>query len=289
MDFKIGLLLFTILVCCYGEEGSVNPTDTPKYSYDRSLFYGKHPELFYVVGGRESDHGSHPYAIVITTGPKVRGYLCGGSLISKRSVLTAAHCIDAIYKNGAVDDSVRVIVGTNLWAVGGTEYSVERNVTHPDHDPNLRTNDIGLLITTTNVELGELVQPIPLTYDYIGAGVPSRVAAWGNMKVGGDEVDELREVEVSTIDGKECEEASARAVIELKMGAPPVVGSIQICTLHEPGLGTCNGDSGSAMIRQSDNLQIGIVSWGFPCALGAPDVFARVSAYKEFIVNNIVN
>lgn len=43
------------------------------------------------------------------------------------------------------------------------------------------------------------------------------------------------------------------------------------------------GDSGSALVSLSSGKQIGIVSWGFPCALGAPDMFVRVSGFKDFL------
>lgn len=48
------------------------------------------------------------------------------------------------------------------------------------------------------------------------------------------------------------------------------------------------GDSGSALVRVSDGQQVGVVSWGFPCARGAPDMFVRVSAFGDWLQENIV-
>lgn len=47
------------------------------------------------------------------------------------------------------------------------------------------------------------------------------------------------------------------------------------------------GDSGSALILQETGEQIGIVSWGFPCAVGAPDMFTRISAFKDFLSEHV--
>ena len=41
------------------------------------------------------------------------------------------------------------------------------------------------------------------------------------------------------------------------------------------------GDSGGPLV--ADGKQIGIVSFGEPCAVGTPDVFTRVSSYTKWI------
>lgn len=74
-------------------------------------------------------------------------------------------------------------VGTNRWNTGGQTYSVSRNVTHQHYVSATIKNDIGVLITSSNVVLSPLVNPIPLTYDEISGGVPTRVAGWGRIVV----------------------------------------------------------------------------------------------------------
>lgn len=44
-----------------------------------------------IVGGTTA--GQVPYMVALTTGSFVRNLLCGGSLVTSRHVLTAAHCI----------------------------------------------------------------------------------------------------------------------------------------------------------------------------------------------------
>lgn len=47
------------------------------------------------------------------------------------------------------------------------------------------------------------------------------------------------------------------------------------------------GDSGGPLV--ADNVQIGVVSWGTPCARGQPDVFTRVYNYIDWIKDHIEN
>lgn len=41
------------------------------------------------------------------------------------------------------------------------------------------------------------------------------------------------------------------------------------------------GDSGGPLV--CDGVQIGVVSWGTPCAKGKPDVFTRVYSYVDWV------
>ena len=44
-----------------------------------------------IVGGKVSTPNSYPFAAVLSS-PKYRGHFCGGTLITRRHVVTAAHC-----------------------------------------------------------------------------------------------------------------------------------------------------------------------------------------------------
>lgn len=57
-----------------------------------------------------------------------------------------------------------------------------------------------------------------------------------------------------------------------------------ICTFLRSGHGTCMGDSGGPLV--SGGTVIGAVSWGIPCGAGFPDVYARVSSHRTWILNN---
>ncbi|XP_075977144.1 chymotrypsin-2-like [Anticarsia gemmatalis] len=279
MEYKTGLLVFTLVAGCFA---------LPMPEDDMSIFFDHTDVNARIVGGTQAAVGSHPHMVAMSTGLLVRSFVCGGSLVTQRTVLTAAHCIQAVFSFGSLTSSLRVTVGTNRWNSGGATYALSRNVTHPHYVHGTIKNDVGLLITSSNVALNNLVQTIPLSYDFVGAGVQSRVAGWGRIRANGALSAALLQLDVSTIGGEECVAGVAQASIDLNMRAPPVEPHLEICTFHSPGFGTCNGDSGSALVRRDNGLQIGVVSWGFPCARGAPDMFARVSAFQQFITSNTV-
>ncbi|XP_035437787.2 chymotrypsin-1 [Spodoptera frugiperda] len=286
MDYKAGLLVFITLLI--GSFAFPTLEETAFYDEDDvSMFFDQTDVNARIVGGTPAAIGGHPHMVAMTSGAVVRSFHCGASLISQRTVLTAAHCIDAVFREGVILSTFRLNIGSNLWN-GGTDYEVARNYTHPNwYRPTIK-EDIGVLITATEVALSSAVQPVPLTYDYIGGEVEAVIAGWGRVRAGGAISRQLLELRTKTLDGADCMIHVARASINLNSNAPHIDSRCEICTLHSPGLGNCNGDSGSALRRVTDGHQIGIVSWGFPCALGAPDMFVRVSYYQDWLRSVIV-
>ncbi|KAH9639134.1 hypothetical protein HF086_018202 [Spodoptera exigua] len=286
MDFKVGLVVFiTFLI---GSLAIPTPEDSFFEEDDLSIFFDQTDVNARIVGGTPAAVGGHPHMVAMTSGAIVRSFHCGASLITQRTVLTAAHCIDAVFREGALVSTFRLNIGSNLWN-GGTDYVVARNVTHPNwYRPTIK-EDIGVLITAIDVALSNLVQPVPLTYDFIGREVPSILAGWGRVRAGGAISRQLLELRTSTLDGADCMIHAARAAITLNsLNSPPVDPRFEICAYHSAGFGACNGDSGSALRRAFDGHQFGIVSWGFPCALGAPDMYVRVSFYQNWLRSVIV-
>ncbi|CAG5043397.1 unnamed protein product [Parnassius apollo] len=278
MGFQVGVLLVTLLV------GSL-AVPTPKDDFS-DLFIHTDPNAR-IVGGSPAAEGSVPYMVAMSSGFLLRSFMCGGSLISTRHVLTAAHCIAAVYSFGSLSSSLRVTVGTNRWNTGGTSYTISRNVTHPNYAASTIKNDIGVLVVSSDVALSSTVQLVPLSSDFIGEGVLSKAAGWGRIRQNGALSSVLLELFPTTISGQRCQEDVARRGLELNMRVPPVEPQIELCVFHSAGHGMCNGDSGSALVRADNGQQIGIVSWGLPCARDAPDMFVRVSAYINWIIQAI--
>ncbi|XP_013136128.1 PREDICTED: serine protease 27-like [Papilio polytes] len=280
MAFKVAALLATLLATSLA-------VPTPQHEFS-DFFIHADPNAR-IVGGSQAPVGSVPYMVAMSNGLLVRSFLCGGSLISARHVLTAAHCIEAVFSRGALSSSLRVTVGTNRWNSGGQSYSLSRNVTHPNYVSRTIKNDIGILVTSSNVAFTNLVQPVVLSYDHIGAGVRSKAAGWGRIRQNGSLSAALLQLIVTTIDGQQCIREVAQRAVQLNIRAPAVEPHIELCTFHSANHGMCNGDSGSALVNENNGRQIGIVSWGLPCARDAPDMFVRVSAFRDWIIRSMAS
>lgn len=118
------------------------------------------------------------------------------------------------------------------------------------------------------------------------------------LQTGGSLPNKLQEIALRVISIPKC---------QAKMVFPIVSAKSHICTLTQAGEGACNvnrftihvfelycrgfvlneiffhvqGDSGGPLV--SDGVQIGIVSFGRPCAKGAPDVYTRVFQFIPWI------
>ncbi|XP_039757158.1 chymotrypsin-1-like [Pararge aegeria] len=276
MTFKVAILCLAALL------GS-NAFPIEEEERDMSIFFDHTDSSARIVGGTNA--GNVPYMVALTTGTVSRSFLCGGSIVTRRTILTAAHCMRAAGGNNP-SNSLRGTVGTNRWSSGGVSHNFQRGVMHAQYNHNLIKNDIGILITASNIAFSITIQPLVISYDFMGGGVATRVTGWGRTSAGGSLSATLLELRPSTIDGQRCVRDLAARASQLNIRAPHVDPAIEICTFQGTGQGTCNGDSGSPLVRADRSQQIGIVSWGLPCARGAPDMFVRMSAYRSWMNSN---
>lgn len=167
-----------------------------------------------------------------------------------------------------------VFAGTTTLNSGGTAYSVSRIVSHPEYNSQTIENDISLIRTATSIEFGDLVSSIPIASGDVGAGFQAVLSGWGTTYLSGPLPNNLQFLNLLTVSNAQCAEAHA----------PYDVFDSNICTLTQAGEGACHGDSGGPLVVQ--NILVGVVSWGNPCANGYPDVFTRVSSFVEWIQSN---
>lgn len=121
----------------------------------------------YVVGGRDA---TQVYSFMASLQRPDGSHFCGGSLIAKRWVVSAAHCAPYV-----VPGQTKVRIGSLDRTAGGSFVGVTRVVSHPQYDPNKPGYDIAL------IELDQAVrqQPIPIAPRAGGPGTATRVMGWG--------------------------------------------------------------------------------------------------------------
>lgn len=157
---------------------------------------------------------------------------------------------------------------------GGETYKVESLIPNKDYDSIRTLNDIALIKLAEPIKYTDLVQAIDLETNDVPGDVDAVLSGWGRTSYPGVLPNNLQHVNLKTISVSDCKEKQPFNVVVEQ----------QICTLTKAGEGACHGDSGGPLV--SDGRQIGIVSWGMPCAVGFPDVFTRVSSYADWINSN---
>ncbi|KAH0592050.1 hypothetical protein MHUMG1_10183 [Metarhizium humberi] len=200
---------------------------------------------------------------------------CGGSLLDKTTVLTAAHCL-AFLQPG---NTLSVRAGTLDSITGGVVAEAACFKTHPEYYPGrsptglFHPNDIAMVRLSSPIEKSNVIDyaTLPANGSDPAVGSLATVAGWGERSSAWDS--KLHKVVIPIQERKLCS--------DIDKGAP--VRDTIVCAGGD-GKGSCDGDSGGPLIDQSGQL-IGIVSVARKC--GLPLVYTRVGSYIPFISENL--
>jgi len=256
----------------------------------------------YIVDGEPTEENEYPWQVGLY------GLDCGGSLISDRTVLTAAHCLHGKCHCRPGGDCrcsttagiLRVIVGMHRWDGSehdGTEVLARKIIIHEDYvapgfiQPGrvMHDNDLALIILSRPIRWSRSVAPIclPTLGSQLYEGRMATVTGWG-LLAAGDMVKStvLRKGHVKVISNKKCGQMWAHQ--EWLQG----ITENMLCAAEKNGLGgkdACTGDSGGPLITERQGgekqfEQIGVVSFGEGCGEKEyPGVYARVTAQLDWI------
>lgn len=225
-----------------------------------------------IVGGeRVTDLGEAPYMVSLSEA-------CGGSIISDKWVLTAAHCAGHFenVKGGILNLEER-----------GISFSVKRVIKHPDYNRKTMSNDFCLVELTKAIDFQKTgLKPIQLAdvkFEEDGnqaPGIDATVYGFGDIGDGrpNDSAD-LNKVAVPIVSHEEAnsEDSYGGEVDKTMLPAGYANG----------GKDSCQGDSGGPLVVYNDQnlpVQVGVVSWGEGCAMkNKYGVYSKVSSAYRWI------
>ncbi|XP_068900932.1 uncharacterized protein [Tenebrio molitor] len=216
-----------------------------------------------IVGGRVSEKGQFPWQAALYSSLH-QSFLCGGTLLNEKVVLTAAHCITDVYGKMLPKENYLVAVGKHYRKYDDprdsnhSQTSVIQDMFVPDEyegvDQNLLA-DIAVIVTLRTFKLSVRVQPVCVdwTRNYESAILKSDqskrgfVSGWGNTRETGDLSNELRQLRVPSIPKKKCKK-------DVPEEYKRYVTYDKLCAGYlENGSSVCHGDSGGGLVFKYSN------------------------------------
>lgn len=251
-----------------------------------------------IVGGKNVAISFAPWQVALvrdSASDDYSGQFCGGSIIAREWVATAAHCVsDGTTQMSASE--VRILAGRAVLSDNSSSgVPVSEIVVHPDYDGISEDHDVALIRLSSPLALKKRsIEIIALPTSKPTAGSTGRITGWGSTWM----FDEygtpvnyygtplyptvLQGTDISVQSDSVCQE-------ELPDGSWNSV-TMLCATTPDFMRDTCYGDSGGPLatrVRGRWELS-GITSWGVGCAWLSSGVYANVAHYRDWIEDTVL-
>ncbi|KAJ2938193.1 hypothetical protein O0L34_g18532 [Tuta absoluta] len=254
-----------------------------------------------IVGGDDAGFGTFPWQAYIRIGSSRCNMLmsifeligwkqcwierCGGSLISRRHVVTAGHCVARAQPRHVRVTLGDYVINSAAEPLPAYTFGVRTIRVHPlfKFTPQADRFDVAVLTLDRNVHYMPHIAPICLPErgsDFLGQY--GWAAGWGALSPGSRlRPRTLQAVDVPVLDNRVCERWHRANGINV------VIYPEMLCAGYRGGgKDSCQGDSGGPLMLERTGrwYLIGVVSAGYSCASrGQPGIYHRVAHTVDWI------
>ncbi|KAM5165120.1 vitamin K-dependent protein C [Mantella aurantiaca] len=238
-----------------------------------------------LTGAKKGRKGDSPWQALLSKDNK---FICGGVLIHRYWVLTAAHC----FKEAQENAKYIVHLGEYIrFKLENTEQKISaiKFIIHPKFDQSNIDNDIALLRLDQPAVYTKYVLPICLpSYGLAETnltveGTVTIVTGWGNQDQNlRNRTLILSYIQIPVVSHNNCSEVMRNKVTNNMLCAGTLGDNQDACT----------GDSGGPMVTTFGDtwFLIGLVSWGEGCGrLDNFGIYTKVHLYLNWISQTIAN
>ncbi|XP_044765999.1 serine protease snake-like [Coccinella septempunctata] len=242
-----------------------------------------------IVGGEPARPGEFPFMAALGFYvDNAIDWRCGGTLISERFVVTAAHCT---YSRDAGSPKVVRLGEIDLTKSSGRrsrfDFNVAHIIAHPDYNYPLRYNDIALIELDRDVSFTDYIRPACLYTSTHIEQTQSVATGYGKNEFAASEnINKLMKVVLHIYKNEKCAQTFGSDKRSLPRG---IIQSMLCAGDIKGGHDTCQGDSGGPLLitKKSNKCKfflVGITSFGKSCGeANTAAVYTKVSAYIDWI------
>lgn len=230
-----------------------------------------HVERKLILGGETVPAGSKTYTVGLRVFEDSNDF-CGGALISPTHVLSSSQC-------SSFGDIRWVSVGSHYFngTDDGEQIKVVAIMNHPDYAEG--SSDYMVLELQNATSFQPVTMAAPDDSD-IKPGKMATVMGWGYTSENGTQAEELQRLNVELWSNDNCSQTVS-------------INETMVCAGGIEGQDACSGDTGSPLVIESptddsDDVLVGLASWGYGCGRGYPGVYSRVS-YARSWIDSIIN